>query len=156
MAVKRAKPGTSVGLLATFKVEVKLLIECDHPHVLPLLGYCLSEQAPCLISPLMRGGSLGLRLKPADANPSQLKLLGLVPPLRPLTWRQRLHAVCEAVEGLLYLHARSVWHRDFKPDNIFLDERLTAYLADTGFAKDTKAEATSIKSKSHMLYGSDG
>ena len=28
-----------------------------------------------------------------------------------------------------------VWHRDFKPDNIFLGGDLTAYLADTGFAK---------------------
>jgi interleukin-1 receptor-associated kinase 1 len=39
------------------------------------------------------------------------------------------------------LHSRPegcTWHRDFKPANILLDERLQAYLGDTGFAKATQ------------------
>ena len=42
-------------------------------------------------------------------------------------------------------------HRDFKPDNILLDERLTAYLADTGFAKDQRPDASG-RSKSNVMY----
>lgn len=90
LAVKRAKSGHSGGLLRKLEGEVKILKGCAHPHLLPLLGYCLSEEAPCLISPLMCGGSLGLRLRPADANYEQLALLGLTPPLKPLTWAQRV------------------------------------------------------------------
>ena len=90
MAVKRAKSVHSGELMRKFEGEIKMLKDCDHPHLLPLLGYCLSKDGPCLISPLMRGGSLGIRLRPAEANPEQLTLLGLTRPLKPLTWTQRV------------------------------------------------------------------
>ena len=57
---------------------------------------------------------------------------------QPLTWRQKVRAVLQAIDALHYLHSHPqgcTWHRDFKPANILLDERLTAYLGDTGFAK---------------------
>ena len=92
LAVKRAKSYHSGGLLSKLKGEVKMLKDLDHPHLLPLLGYCLSEAAPCLISPLMCGGSLKIRLRLAEADPEQLRLLGLTPSLLPLTWTQRVHA----------------------------------------------------------------
>ena len=92
LAVKRAKSYHSGGLLSKLKGEVKMLKDLNHPHLLPLLGYCLSEAAPCLISPLMCGGSLKIRLRPAEADPEQLRLLGLTPSLLPLTWTQRVYA----------------------------------------------------------------
>ena len=74
--------------------EVAILNVCKHPHLLPLLGYCLRKEAPCLVFPLIRGGSLQCRLQPTDESRMHLRRLGLfTADPRPLTWRQRLRAV---------------------------------------------------------------
>jgi ankyrin repeat protein/serine/threonine protein kinase len=158
VAVKRAKSG--VHDLADLQREVSVLQQCSHPHVLPLLGYCLEHGAPpCLVFPLMRGGSLADRLWPKEADPEHLRRLGLGASLSPLTWHQRLRILRQATDALLYLHTPvpggkgAVVHRDFKPENILLDDELNAYLADTGFAKmDAGPEASKMKSASNALY----
>jgi len=158
VAVKRAKSG--VHDLADLQREVSVLQQCSHPHVLPLLGYCLEHGAPpCLVFPLMRGGSLADRLWPKEADPEHLRRLGLGASLSPLMWHQRLRILRQATDALLYLHTPvpggkgAVVHRDFKPENILLDDELNAYLADTGFAKmDAGPEASKMKSASNALY----
>ena len=153
IAVKRAKSGTHN--LADLQREVSVLQQCNHPHLLPLLGYYLEPESPCLVFPLMRGGSFADRLCPSKADPKHLSRLGLSVLLRPLQWRERLVVLRQATDALLYLHTISVIHRDFKPENILLDDDENAFLADTGFAKmeSTGPEAgKQQKSASNVFY----
>tara|TARA_B110000046_G_scaffold156591_1_gene167468 strand:- start:252 stop:2024 length:1773 start_codon:yes stop_codon:yes gene_type:complete len=158
VAVKRAKSG--VHNLADLRREVSVLQLCSHPHLLPLLGYYLEQaSSPCLVFPLMRGGSFADRLWPSEVEPERMQRLGLATPLSPLGWYERLRILHQATGALLYLHTLVpggkgvVTHRDFKPENILLDDQLNAYLADTGFAKmDVGPEASKQKSASNALY----
>jgi serine/threonine protein kinase len=133
--------------LSPLNTQVRLLQDCHHPHLLPLLGYNLDADQPCLAFPLMRGGSLLDRIHPAQAEAS-LRRLGMheLPP--PLGYAATLRILRQTTEALLYLHTSvpggkdMMIHRDLKPANILLDEELNAYLADTGFAKAQRADGT--------------
>ena len=156
-AVKRVNSGAHN--LATLQREVSVLQRCKHPHVLPLLGYCLELESLCLVFPLMRGGSFANRLWPSKADPKHMRRLGLSAQLLPLQWRERLIVLRQATDALHYLHTDmsmfggkgSVLHRDFKPENILLDDDGNAFLADTGFAKmESGPEMSKQKSASHV------
>ena len=76
-AVKRAKSGAHK--LDDLQREVSVLRACSHLHVLPLLGYYLDDDSPCLVFPLMRGGSFWRSTLPkggrSTASPSPWHIL---------------------------------------------------------------------------------
>lgn len=57
--------------------ELKHLHKYRHDNILPLYGYCIKGDKPCLVYQLMKGGSLEQRL---NTNKFQ-----------PLTWQQRIN-----------------------------------------------------------------
>jgi len=72
---------------------------------------------------------------------------------------QYSHYMTQAVDALLYLNTPvgggkgAVLHRDFKPDNILLDENLNAFLADTGVAKSEQSGEAAKSTCLVLTYG---
>jgi len=128
--------------------EVATLRLCSHRNVLSLLGYCDDARAPCMITPLMRGGSLDDRLLLSDGALERLRRLSFEGDAR-LDWQRRLSALCDAARGLAHLHNERILHRDVKTANILLEGALRplpmahgtpllvhrAVLSDVGLAK---------------------
>jgi len=128
--------------------EMETLRLCRHRNVLPLLGYCDDARAPCMITPLMRGGSLDDRLLLSCGALERLRRLGFEADAC-LDWKRRLSALCDAARGLAHLHGERILHRDVKTANILLEGALRplpmahgppllvyrAVLSDVGLAK---------------------
>jgi len=144
VAVKRASGNHAAGIL----LEVATLRLCSHRNVLPLFGYCDDARAPCMITPLMRGGSLDDRLLLSGGASERLRRLSFEGDAR-LDWQRRLPALCDATRGLAHLHGERILHRDVKTANILLEGALRplpmahgppllvhrAMLSDVGLAK---------------------
>ena len=71
-------------LLQDIEREVAILRTCRHANALALLGFCLDAAAPCLVSPLCRGGNLDDRLFDTPAGRQRLEMLGFTHGLSPL------------------------------------------------------------------------
>jgi len=133
---------------ADILLEVATLRLCSHRNVLLLLGYCDDARAPCMITPLMHGGSLDDRLLLSDGALERLRRLGVKGDAR-LNWQRRMSALCDAARGLAHLHGECILHRDVKTANILLEGALRplpmahglpllvhrAVLSDVGLAK---------------------
>jgi len=148
-AVKRLEDGSMQRQLE-FLGEVQVLGGCRHENLLPLLGFSV-DRAPggagggvCLVSPIMRGGSLEDRLFPlADGAAARFALLGVPAQPSPLAWNVRLRVGVELASVLEYLHSveaethkPQVFHRDVKPSNVLLDADLHVRLGDVGLARN--------------------
>jgi len=103
--------------------EVATLRLCSHRNVLPLLGYCDDARAPCMVTPLMRGGSLDDRLLLAGGALERLRRLRFEGDAC-LDWQRRFSALCDAARGLAHLHGERILHRDVKTANILLEGAL--------------------------------
>lgn len=124
--------------------EVDILKNLDHPNCIHLWGQFV------MASPLDGKERLHLVM---DYYPTSIEdFVGEQPYRGPQGIdRLRLH-VRQILEGLTYLHARDICHRDLKPQNVLIDPRTDRVaICDFGSAKyldsDTTSSATYIGSR---------
>ncbi|KAJ8572712.1 hypothetical protein K7X08_009223 [Anisodus acutangulus] len=123
VAIKRAEQGSKQGALE-FKTEIELLCRFHHKNVVSLVGFCFRQGEQILVYEYIPNGSL----KESLSGKSGIKL----------DWKRRLRVALAAAKGLQYLHDHvdpPIIHRDIKSNNILLDERLNAKVADFGLSK---------------------
>lgn len=127
VAVKQLERASGQGR-KQFRAEIATIGCICHLNVVRLRGFCLESKHRLLVYEFMANGSLEKALfKGSDT--SQPLVLG---------WDTRYQIALGTARGLAYLHEECVdriIHCDIKPDNILLDDKNMAKLADFGLAK---------------------
>jgi len=106
------------GFVKRFEAEAKTLAKLDHPNILTIYDFELTEGVAYLTMPLVRGGTLRdiLRRGPLDTLSA---------------WRY----LREIGDGLQHAHDAGIVHRDLKPTNVLIHSDGRALLADFGLAR---------------------
>ncbi|GLT82253.1 hypothetical protein SLE2022_006530 [Rubroshorea leprosula] len=112
-----------------FQAEMSAIGKTNHKNLVRLLGFCNEGQHRLLVYEYMSNGSLASYL---FGNP------------RP-SWYRRAEIAFGTARGIAYLHeecSNQIIHCDIKPQNILLDDSLTARISDFGLSKLLKTDQT--------------
>jgi serine/threonine-protein kinase len=108
--------------VARFQQEVRVLARLQHPHILPVFDYGVSNGYSYIVMPYIEAGTVATLLRG-----------------QPLPMPQVLSIISQVGEALDYAHTRGLLHRDVKPSNILINERGDCLLGDFGLAKILEA-----------------
>ncbi|CAN4094216.1 unnamed protein product [Withania somnifera] len=117
-----------------FLAEVNSISRTYHKNLVQLLGFCNEGQHRLLVYEYMETGTL------ADFLFKDSRL----------SWPQRVKVAIDTAKGLCYLHeecSTQIIHCDIKPQNVLLDESLTAKIADFGIVKLLRKDQTRTTTK---------
>ncbi|GLJ19731.1 hypothetical protein SUGI_0357360 [Cryptomeria japonica] len=120
-----------------FTNEVKLVANVQHRNLAKLLGCCAEGNERLLVYEYFPNKSLDTFLFDSEKG-------------RELDWQKPYSIVVGIARGLLSLHEDSqlrIIHRDIKVNNILLDHKLNAKIADFGLAKPFPEDETHIHTR---------
>ncbi|XP_044287190.1 serine/threonine-protein kinase A-Raf [Varanus komodoensis] len=101
-----------------FKNEMQVLRKTRHVNILLFMGF-MTRPSFAIITQWCEGNSLYQHLHVQET---------------PLEMVQRIDVARQTAQGMDYLHAKNIIHRDLKSNNIFLHEGLTVKIGDFGLA----------------------
>jgi serine/threonine protein kinase len=129
----KVRDTTSLQGAKEFIKEINILGNHKHDHLVPLLGFCISQAGSNLYCPLIYPK---LKSSLEDA-------LCVRRPLGELSAKDRLVIAKDAAAGLAFLHSAVnkpvILHRDMKSSNILLDNHKRAKISDVGLARPMQA-----------------
>ncbi|XP_022750968.1 G-type lectin S-receptor-like serine/threonine-protein kinase LECRK1 [Durio zibethinus] len=115
-----------------FQKEMTAIGRTNHRNLVRLLGYCVEGSKKLLVYEYLSNGSLADFLFHNKVRP---------------IWKERVRIALDVAKGILYLHEECVVriiHCNIRPQNILLDDSLTAKISDFGLAKLLMANQTSV------------
>ena len=112
-----------------FEQEACAAGQLDHPNVLSVHDVGVHDSTPYLVSELLAGESLRVRLR-----------RGALAPRRAIDYAR------QTAEGLAAAHAKGIVHRDLKPDNLFVTSDDRVKILDFGLAKLTQPNDHAVPS----------
>ena len=110
--------------IETFRREIQMTRQLQHPHIIRYIGDGISNGAPYLAIEYVDGGSLDDLIRSSPGGRMDLP--------------QAVPLFLQLLEAVSYMHGRSLVHRDIKPKNVLLDLRrggsLAVKLSDMGLS----------------------
>lgn len=101
-----------------FEQEARAAASLNHPNIIAIYDVGAHNGSPYIVSELLEGATLGERLRSGA-----------------LPLRKAIDYGGQILRGLAAAHQRSIYHRDLKPDNIFVTNDGRVKILDFGLAK---------------------
>eukprot|EP00003_Mantamonas_plastica_P027485 TRINITY_DN5901_c0_g1_i1.p1 TRINITY_DN5901_c0_g1~~TRINITY_DN5901_c0_g1_i1.p1 ORF type:complete len:847 (+),score=249.39 TRINITY_DN5901_c0_g1_i1:333-2543(+) len=107
--------------LITFRFESTILLQLDHPNVMPVLGVGMNPPKLLLVEPYYKNGSIDQFMRQNNGG-------------KNMTESKRIDFCLQLSKGMQYLHSRNLVHGAFKPTNVLVsDDEETVLISDVGF-----------------------
>merc|ERR1711988_1775173 len=107
--------------------EIEILKQCQHAYIVGYYGTCKKNGKLWILMDYCAMGSIKDLMKACSATLSEAQIA---------------YVCYSTVQGLIYLHARNVIHRDVKAANILLTEDGKIKLADFGVSEQLSSAAS--------------
>lgn len=119
-------------LVRRFKNESKAISVLDHPNIVKVFDFSMTEKIQYIIMEYIDG----ITLK------EYMEYRG-----QPLTYKETLHFITQVLAALQHAHERGIVHRDIKPQNMMLLSDSSIKVMDFGIARFSRSENQTMTDK---------